>query len=379
MEVTISSLELIKDYIDFNKLGELEEFIEGAPKGIYKIKREGTQSLINIFRTIKDVYHALSEINENLNQKKIENVKIKEFDFLLFDTSELMDSLNKNFLWIKPFISSSRYERELVDKKEHIDNFFVNLSSLNTSIFDAKKSIKEISTLMVHLKASKLINNSESTDYTLIKIEIDKLNHIESVLSNYFNNEKKIKKECIVLFDKYIKVHKDIVNRTENTALLNEAERELSHYRENTKISNFLVNKNTVHQKGYKIKLSKAQHIEEIIIMQDNSMILKSKDGYYSPSKDNEIYPKIAKTIAEDLIAFQLRTKPLLIKPFTSKMIEENYNIIDAFSCIKLFLINEFTIKNLSVDIIDIIKNNTLKESEGIINKKKLSNSYTNK
>src|SRR5690606_729232 len=113
-----------------------------------------------------------------------------------------------------------------------------------------------------------------------------------------------IKKDIEEFRSNYIDPIKEKVMDKNPSLILNMAEKnELISPKEPTLLNDvmkFLKVKETKDSIVSKIELTKGQNFEEIIILKDKSLILKSRDGYITPKTNGVEYETYAKKVAED-------------------------------------------------------------------------------
>lgn len=376
MNINENTLKIINEYIR-GRVGEVEFFKMMPVKSFNEINKEISKDLKNfkinsnrLYININDVLQDseisskiinIGEIRKSVNDYKNYKIdKIPEYLNLIYnqwidlspkkdhfkkEKDIILNNINEN---IKPFIEIIKDFKEEENKGK---NIFENLESL---LRMKEESISENNEKNLN-RANKAINKNV-VDIRKKEVALNDILSGDS-FKNLNDNLKMFEK---MLSNIKLTIPKDII--------YNQSESILSKYDKNNELSQFMLTKNIDNNLLDTIKLTKAQYFENIYILKDKSIIVKTKEGYKTPKTNGQEYKEYFEKVSDNIVEYSLRKKPTLINDFKELLHKENYNINGCIQAMNSFIQNETILRNYDFNIKENLKDTTLEILDDQIN-----------
>lgn len=401
-----SDINIIQSYANNELVGETEFFHKFILKGVFNYTNNLNKMINSTFTSKESDKNLIDKAITNL--EKITNIRELSNAHNLFDnmyTHEKELDIDKELNNIKyetnkAWLEFAKNKRVSITKEEKYDQ----LSTLNYTkiIYDLNDNEYNIQTIIEELKNKKLqaeylMSKIGNEDNEIIRIKgnrissefkelVNDLKQYRDDFNNTINQKDKlideIKKDMEEFSNNYIDPIKEKIIRKNPSLILNMAEKsELITPKEPTVLNDVMKFLKFKEEKDYivsKIELTKGQNFEEIIILKDKSLILKSRDGYITPKTNGLEYETYAKKVAEDMVSFMLRKKPAFVNIFKTKMKDENYNLNGALNAINSFIKNDQLLKNYNVNPQKEFKDLSLEKIDDFIAAIELKNNIKN-
>lgn len=406
MNFNESDINIIQNYANNDLIGETESFHKFILKGTYHYTNKLYREIDNNFNKKIEKKEMLNTYINNL--EKITNIRelsnanelfghVYRFTLDLNIDKELN---NIKYETNKTWIDFAKSKKVSVKKEEKYD--MSSTSNYDNIIYDLEESDYNIEIIIKELKDKKLqaedlMSRIGKIDNEIIRIKGNKISgEFKELVNNLkqsrddFNNAinkkdeliNEIKKDIEEFRNNYIDPIKEKVINKNPSSILNMAEKsELISPKEHTVLNDVMKFLKVKEEKDYivsKIELTKSQNFEEIIILKDKSLILKSRDGYITPKTNGVEYETYAKKVAEDMVSFMLRKKPAFVNFFRNKMKEENYNLNGTLNTINSFIKNDQLLKNYNVNPQKEFKDLSLEKIDDFIAAIELKNNIKN-
>lgn len=213
---------------------------------------------------------------------------------------------------------------------------------------------------------AKTILNDSKTIQIISEIENTKegLFLIKTIMDNFEKEKEPDNNEIAQLKETYKKVEKSIIQIVNLDFINNQLDIAIKYnhivFKKARSLGysiceadSFTENKNQKNNVRYKeIEIVKSKY-ESMFIFEDNSLLFKNKDGGYTEVIDNQHLMHIQNEIKIDIIKYEFRKNPSLLKSMTTIIKRTGSNHAQIIKIIKKYQENSNILKNCNFDIVE--------------------------